>query len=73
MRHAVNTARMGLQPVKRQGHGRDIANGALYFASDRSAQVTGQILAIDGGATVGDPKSQIADILAARAAAEAED
>ncbi len=72
IRQAVNDTRMNWQPLKRQGAGRDIANGMLYFASDRSAQVTGQVLAIDGGATAGDPKSQIADILAARAAVEAE-
>lgn len=70
IKQAVMDARMNWQPLKRQGSARDIANGALYFASDRSAQVTGQVLSIDGGATVGDPKSQIADILAARAAVE---
>ncbi|MCX7864474.1 MAG: SDR family oxidoreductase [Novosphingobium sp.] len=68
---AVREVRMGYQPLKRQGVARDIGNGALYFASDRSAQVTGQILAIDGGATCGDSRSQIADILAARAEVEA--
>ena len=72
IKEAIKEARMGWQPLKRQGSPRDIADGALYFASDRSAQVTGQVLAIDGGATAGDPKSQIADILAARARAEAE-
>jgi len=69
---AVRDVRMGWQPLQRQGSGRDIAEGALYFACDRSAQVTGQILAIDGGATAGSPKSQIAEILAARAAIENE-
>lgn len=70
IRQAVNDARMNWQPLKRQGNPRDIANGALYFASDRAAQVTGQVLSIDGGATAGDPRSQIEDILAARAAVE---
>ena len=73
IKEAIKEARMGWQPLKRQGSPRDIADGVLYFASDRSAQVTGQVMAIDGGATAGDPKSQIADILAARARAEAED
>lgn len=72
IREAVNDVRMGWQPLKRQGSPRDIAQGMLYFASDRSAQVTGQVLAIDGGATAGDPRSQIGDILAARAKVEAE-
>jgi NAD(P)-dependent dehydrogenase (short-subunit alcohol dehydrogenase family) len=72
IKQAVQDVRMGWQPLKRQGAAHDIGNGALYFASDRSAQVTGQVLSIDGGATCGDPRSQIANILAARAAAEAE-
>lgn len=70
IKQAVNDVRMGWQPLKRQGSPRDIAGGAVYFASDRSAQVTGQILSIDGGATAGDPRSQIAEILAARAEVE---
>jgi NAD(P)-dependent dehydrogenase (short-subunit alcohol dehydrogenase family) len=72
IKQAVKDVRMGYQPLKRQGAPRDIADGALYFGSDRSAQVTGQVLSIDGGATCGDPRSQIADILSARAAVEAE-
>lgn len=72
IREAIKDVRMGFQPLKRQGSPRDIADGALYFASDRSAQVTGQVLAIDGGATAGDPRSQIAAIMEARAAIEAE-
>ena len=72
IQQAVKDTRMNWQPLKRQGSGRDIANGMLYFASDRSAQTTGQVISIDGGATAGDPRSQIADILEARAAVEAE-
>ena len=30
----------------------DIANACLYFASDKSAYVTGQVLGIDGGLIV---------------------
>ncbi|MCB2073320.1 MAG: SDR family oxidoreductase [Novosphingobium sp.] len=69
---AVKDVRMGFQPLKRQGSGRDIAEGALYFACDRSAQVTGQIMSIDGGATAGAIKSQIDAILEAREAIENE-
>lgn len=72
IKQAIKDTRMNWQPLKRQGSPRDIADGMLYFASDRSAQVTGQVLSIDGGATAGDPRSQIADIMAARAAVEAE-
>jgi len=70
IRQAIKDARMEWQPLKRQGSPRDIAEAALYLCSDRSQQVTGQILSVDGGATVGDPKSQIADIMAARARVE---
>ena len=69
---AIREVRMGFQPLKRQGSPRDIADAALYLCSDRSRQVTGQVLSVDGGATAGDATSQIAAIMAARAAIEAE-
>ena len=72
IREAVAEVRMGYQPLKRQGSPRDIAEAALWFASDRSAQVTAQVMAVDAGATAGSPFSQIADIMAARARVEAE-
>ena len=43
------------QPLKRRGSPRDVANLALFLASERSAQVTGQVIAVDGGITAGDP------------------
>ena len=72
IREAVAAVRMGYQPLKRQGSARDIGEAALWFASDRSAQVTAQILSVDAGATAGSPFSQIADIMAARKKAEEE-
>ena len=36
-------------PMQRQGSPMDVAKAALYFASDESAYVTGNILKIDGG------------------------
>jgi 3-oxoacyl-[acyl-carrier protein] reductase len=36
-------------PQKRLGTPQDIANAALFFASDEAAYITGQSLAIDGG------------------------
>lgn len=36
-------------PMKRIGHPQDIANAALFFASDASGYITGQVLTIDGG------------------------
>jgi NAD(P)-dependent dehydrogenase (short-subunit alcohol dehydrogenase family) len=41
------------QAIKRQGTTDDIAEAALYFASDRSSYVTGNLIAIDGGMTAG--------------------
>jgi enoyl-[acyl-carrier-protein] reductase (NADH) len=32
-----------------------VANAALYLASERSAQVTGMVLPVDGGTSVGSP------------------
>jgi NAD(P)-dependent dehydrogenase (short-subunit alcohol dehydrogenase family) len=39
----------GSLPLKRLGHPRDIANAALFLASDESAWVTGAELIVDGG------------------------
>jgi NAD(P)-dependent dehydrogenase (short-subunit alcohol dehydrogenase family) len=43
------------QPLQRQGMPIDVAYAALYLASERSAQVTGLVLPVDGGTTVGNP------------------
>ncbi len=43
------------QPLQRQGSTADVANAALYFASELSAQVTGTILPVDGGTNLGGP------------------
>ena len=39
--------------LARRGHVSDVAHAALYFASDESAWVTGQVLAVDGGVDAG--------------------
>lgn len=70
---AIRDLRLDLQPIKREGTPADIANAALYFASDRSDYVTGQVLSVDGGATAGDAKNLIAQITQARQRIEAED
>jgi NAD(P)-dependent dehydrogenase (short-subunit alcohol dehydrogenase family) len=55
------------QPLPRQGRPEDVANAVLYLAGDRSAQVTGVTLPVDGGTTAGPPASQMKAILAAAA------
>jgi NAD(P)-dependent dehydrogenase (short-subunit alcohol dehydrogenase family) len=44
-----------MQPLQRLGSPRDVANAAVYLASDRAAQVTGVVLPVDGGTTAGRP------------------
>jgi NAD(P)-dependent dehydrogenase (short-subunit alcohol dehydrogenase family) len=41
------------RPLKREGTADDIAEAALYFASDRSRYVTGTVLPVDGGTVAG--------------------
>jgi 3-oxoacyl-[acyl-carrier protein] reductase len=36
-------------PLRRGGTAEDVANACLFFASDMSAYVTGQVLNVDGG------------------------
>jgi NAD(P)-dependent dehydrogenase (short-subunit alcohol dehydrogenase family) len=51
------------QPLQRQGDPIDVANAVLYLAGDRSAQVTGIVLPVDGGTTAGPPVSQLRDLM----------
>jgi 3-oxoacyl-[acyl-carrier protein] reductase len=39
--------------VRRLGQPADISSAVLYFASDEASYVTGQILKVDGGLTLG--------------------
>jgi NAD(P)-dependent dehydrogenase (short-subunit alcohol dehydrogenase family) len=55
VKRAAFTAMMeNRQPLKRLGMPEDIANAALFLASDRSAQVTGVNLIVSGGEHLGD-------------------
>ncbi len=56
-----------MQPLQRVGSPRDVANAALFLASDRSAQITGIVLPVDGGTTAGPPMIDIKEVVAARA------
>ena len=43
------------RPLDREGTPDDVAEAALFFASDRSAYLTGTVLPVDGGTTTGTP------------------
>ncbi|HEX3796908.1 MAG TPA: SDR family oxidoreductase [Acidimicrobiales bacterium] len=53
------------QPLPRRGQSADVANAVVYLGSDRSAQITGIVIPIDGGTTAGPPASQVKLMLAA--------
>lgn len=50
---AVATAAKNSQPIAKPGLPEDIAEAALYLASDGAKFVTGQALVVDGGLTIG--------------------
>ncbi len=52
------------QPLQRQGTGADVAEAMLFLAGDRSAQITGTVLPVDGGTTAGPPFAQTQLLLA---------
>ncbi len=64
---AMLPIRFAAQPLKRRGTPEDIASTALYLASDMSAQMTGQELVVDGGASAGDPVNRFIEVAQARA------
>ncbi len=53
-----------MQPLQRVGSPRDVAEAALYLASDRAAQITGVVLPVDGGTTAGPPPMSVKDLMA---------
>ncbi len=60
----MDTVRELTQPLNREGVPGDVAEAALFLASDRSAQITGVVLPVDGGTTAGPPASQLKLLLA---------
>lgn len=67
MKKALGPITDSSRPLKRQGKPEDVAQAALYLASDRAAQVTGVVLPVDGGVTAGDPVNHLKEIMEARA------
>ncbi len=65
-RRHLASVRMANQPLKRSGTPDDVAQAALYLAGDRSAQVTGVTIAVDGGVTAGDPINHLQAIVSAQ-------
>ncbi len=65
----VDAAYLRNQLLKRRGEPSDVAEAALYLASDRSRYVTGIVLPVDAGVSAGDPVHHLQDILDARSAA----
>jgi NAD(P)-dependent dehydrogenase (short-subunit alcohol dehydrogenase family) len=59
-----------LQPLHRVGGTRDIANTAVYLASERAAQVTGTLIPVDGGTSTGPPPIKWDDIKAGQQGAD---
>ncbi len=57
------------QPLKRHGRPEDVAQTVLFLGSDRSAQITGVVLPIDGGITAGDPVNHLQELFDARSRA----
>lgn len=51
---AAMSAMIEMQVLNRVGQPRDVAQAALFLASDAAAQITGLDLVIDGGASLGD-------------------
>lgn len=54
------------QPLASHGTPSDAAQAVLYLASDRARQVTGMVLPVDGGTSVGIPVQRMAEIMATR-------
>ncbi len=48
-REVVRAEREALVPMGRMGTAWDVANAAVFLASDEAAYVTGVILPVDGG------------------------
>jgi NAD(P)-dependent dehydrogenase (short-subunit alcohol dehydrogenase family) len=59
-----------MQPLQRMGSPLDVAEAALFLASDRAAQITGVVLPVDGGTTAGRPPVSMKELFAPPAGTE---
>lgn len=69
VKKAIAPVQMSNQPLKRQGTPLDVAQAAVFLGSDKSAQITGIVLPVDGGTTAGDTVNRFEQVMAARAKA----
>lgn len=69
IRQAVESVTASNRPLRRQGTPADFAEAALFLASERAAYLTGVVLPVDGGVSVGDPINHLEEIMVARARA----
>ena len=53
LEEALRPVFSNIQPIPRAGEPQDIANAALFLASDESSFITGHALVVDGGLTTG--------------------
>lgn len=65
----VDAAYLRNQLLKQRGEPNDVAEAALYLASDRARYVTGIVLPVEAGVTAGDPVNHLQEIIDVRTAA----
>src|ERR1035437_8253273 len=51
------------QPLQRHGSPQDVANAVLFLAGERSAQITGIVVPVDGGTTAGPPVNRLKGLI----------
>ena len=68
LEEGVSAVYLSNQLLKRRGEPEDCAEAALFLASDRSRHITGLVMPVEAGVSVGDPVNHLAEIFAARAA-----